>query len=118
MRDNESSTRSSKLKIQNSELSGHSSLITHYSPLLDWIAISVADTGIGIAPEYVPLIFDEFRQVHGRRSRRKGSGLGLSISKRLVEAHGGSISVESTPGQGSTFTFTLPIRREVREESL
>lgn len=108
------------------EFTHHRPLTTDsFLPTADWrlptdsmIAISVADTGIGIAPEDVPLIFDEFRQVHGRRSRRKGSGLGLSISKRLVEAHGGSISVESTPGQGSTFTFTLPVRREVRNKSL
>jgi two-component system sensor histidine kinase/response regulator len=74
-----------------------------------WVEISVIDTGIGINAEQIPHIFDEFRQAHGRRSRRKGSGLGLSITKRLVEAHKGQIEVESTPNQGSTFTFTLPV---------
>jgi two-component system sensor histidine kinase/response regulator len=73
-----------------------------------YIAISVHDTGIGIAPEHVPLLFEEFRQVHDRRGEKQGSGLGLSICRRLIEAHGGRIWVESTLGQGSTFTFTLP----------
>lgn len=74
-----------------------------------WVVMSVIDTGIGISAEQIPHIFDEFHQAHGRRSRRKGSGLGLSITKRLVEAHNGRIWVESTPNQGSTFTFTLPV---------
>lgn len=73
-----------------------------------YIAISVRDTGIGIAAEHLPLIFEEFRQVNARRGDKQGSGLGLSIARRLVEAHGGKIWVESLPGQGSTFTFTLP----------
>ncbi len=73
-----------------------------------YLAISVRDTGIGIAPEHLPLIFEEFRQVAGRRGEKQGSGLGLSICCKLIEAHGGRIWVESTLGQGSTFTFTLP----------
>ncbi len=77
-------------------------------PVTPYIAVSVRDTGIGIAPEQLPLFFEEFRQVHGRRGEKQGSGLGLSICRRLIEAHGGRIWVESTPGQGSTFTFTLP----------
>ncbi|MBC8076582.1 MAG: GAF domain-containing protein, partial [Chloroflexales bacterium] len=73
------------------------------------IAISVRDSGIGIAAEDLPLIFEEFRQVHGRRSRQRGSGLGLAITRKLVEAHGGTIQVESAQGAGSCFTFTLPV---------
>jgi signal transduction histidine kinase len=71
---------------------------------------SVSDTGIGIAPEDQGRIFEEFRQV-GRDYARKaeGTGLGLSLAKRLVELHGGSLGVDSEPGRGSTFTFNLPI---------
>jgi two-component system sensor histidine kinase/response regulator len=74
-----------------------------------YLAVSVSDTGIGIAPEHLPLIFEEFRQVHAERSDSRGSGLGLAITRRLVEAHHGRIWVESVPGQGSTFTFILPL---------
>jgi len=73
-----------------------------------YLAVSVRDTGIGMASEHMPLIFEEFRQVASRRGEKQGSGLGLSICRSLIEAHGGRIWVESTPGQGSTFTFTLP----------
>ncbi|GAB4190949.1 MAG: ATP-binding protein [Roseiflexaceae bacterium] len=76
------------------------------------IAISVRDTGIGIAPEDQRLIFEEFQQVSPRRHSTPGTGLGLAITRRLVEGHGGQIWVESTPGQGSVFTFTLPICRQ------
>ena len=72
---------------------------------------SVKDTGIGIAPEDQQKIFEEFRQV-GTDSARKaeGTGLGLALTKRLVELHGGRLYVESTQGVGSTFAFELPIR--------
>lgn len=73
------------------------------------VAISVRDTGIGIPLELQAKVFEEFGQVHGRRSRFRGTGLGLSIARRLVEAHGGRIWLESQPGMGSAFTFTLPI---------
>jgi two-component system sensor histidine kinase/response regulator len=78
---------------------------------LPYIAVNVRDTGIGIAPKNVSVIFEEFRQVHTGRTGKRGSGLGLAITRKLIEAHGGKIWVESTPGQGSTFTFTLPISR-------
>ena len=73
--------------------------------------VSVKDTGIGIAAEDHEKIFEEFQQV-GVASARKaeGTGLGLTLTRRLVELHGGTIRVASAPGQGSTFTFTLPIR--------
>ena len=71
--------------------------------------ISVGDTGIGIAPEDQPKIFEEFRQVGGDHAHKvEGTGLGLTLAKKFVELHGGKIWVESEVGKGSTFTFTLP----------
>jgi signal transduction histidine kinase len=82
------------------------------------IAISVTDNGEGISAEDLPNIFERFYRVDKSRTRSTGgSGLGLTIAKRFVEAHGGEISVESEPGKGSTFTFTLPIHREVAPEN-
>ena len=77
----------------------------------DKAEISVADTGIGIAKEDQQTVFEEFRQV-GRDYTKKaeGTGLGLALAKRFVELHGGAIRLESEPGKGSTFTFTLPVR--------
>ena len=73
------------------------------------IVVSVRDTGIGIAPQDLPKVFEPFRQVGKALERRAaGTGLGLTISRRFVEMHGGRIWVESEPGQGSTFSFTLP----------
>ena len=71
------------------------------------VHLSVCDDGPGIAPEYQSKIFQKFVQVKGRESG--GTGLGLAICKEIVRAHGGAIWVESTIGQGSTFTFTLPL---------
>lgn len=72
--------------------------------------VSVADTGIGIPVEAQPHIFDRFYRVDKARNRMDGgSGLGLSIVKSIVDAHGGRIDVQSTPGAGSTFTVTLPL---------
>jgi signal transduction histidine kinase len=74
------------------------------------IYVSVADTGEGIPAEDLPLIFERFYRVDRSRTRKTGGrGLGLTIAKRLVEAHGGTIEVKSEPGQGSTFTFTILI---------
>jgi len=70
----------------------------------------VRDTGIGIAGEDQQRIFEEFRQV-GRERSREGTGLGLTLTKRFVELHGGRIWLESSPGKGSTFAFTLPAYR-------
>src|SRR5262249_29846420 len=77
------------------------------------IPIPVSDPGVGIAPEDQGAIFEEFRQV-GRHNARKqeGTGLGLTLAKKFVELHGGQIWVQSQVGQGSTFTFTLPLRPE------
>jgi signal transduction histidine kinase len=84
----------------------------------DGITIAVRDTGIGIAPEDQATIFEEFRQV-GRDDARKqeGTGLGLTLAKKFVELHGGRIWVQSQVGQGSTFTFTLPVRPDGRTAS-
>jgi signal transduction histidine kinase len=73
------------------------------------VRVVIRDTGIGIAPDDQERIFEEFSQVGRDPERsREGTGLGLTLSKRFVELHGGRITVESTPGKGSAFTFTLP----------
>ena len=72
--------------------------------------ISVRDSGPGIAPQDQAKIFEEFQQADNSITRKKGgTGLGLAISKRIIEMHGGRIWVESELGQGSTFSFTLPM---------
>lgn len=78
-----------------------------------WAEIRVRDSGIGVPPEEAERIFLKFYQGSlGRRQSRGGSGLGLTISRHIVEAHGGRIWVESQPDEGATFIFTLPLRRE------
>ncbi|HET7874514.1 MAG TPA: HAMP domain-containing sensor histidine kinase, partial [Methylomirabilota bacterium] len=75
--------------------------------------VSVSDTGPGIAPQDQERIFEEFQQVDASNTRKKGgTGLGLGITKRIIELHGGRIWVESAVGKGSTFSFTLPVRVE------
>jgi two-component system sensor histidine kinase BarA len=75
------------------------------------IAFRVADTGIGISEEHLERVFDVFYQVDGSSTREYGgAGLGLAIVKSFVDAHGGTVSVESTPGQGSVFSVVLPVR--------
>jgi signal transduction histidine kinase len=71
--------------------------------------ISVTDTGVGIAPEDREAVFEEFRQVGQSAKRVEGTGLGLALSRKFVELHGGRIWVTSEPGVGSTFTFTIPM---------
>ena len=73
-------------------------------------AIEVHDTGLGIKREDIPRLFREFEQLDSGAARRyEGTGLGLALTKRLVEFQGGSIGVVSTPGRGSTFTLELPL---------
>jgi signal transduction histidine kinase len=80
--------------------------------LNDYLEISVKDTGVGIAEKDRAAVFEEFRQV-GRHysAKQEGTGLGLALTRRFVELHGGTIRLESEPGKGSTFTFTLPVHR-------
>ncbi|MFF5293339.1 sensor histidine kinase [Paractinoplanes globisporus] len=72
------------------------------------VYVSVADTGVGIAPEDQDRVFEEFQQVGDPDRQRAGTGLGLALTKRLVEAHGGEITLVSAPGEGSVFTVRLP----------
>ena len=88
------------------------------------LKVSVKDTGVGIASKDQAALFEEFRQVgRGSSGKREGTGLGLALTRRFVELHGGKIGVDSAPGKGSTFTFTLPIvtetgdrRRKAKDE--
>jgi signal transduction histidine kinase len=73
--------------------------------------ISVTDTGVGIAPEDQEAVFEEFRQVGTADKKAEGTGLGLTLCRKFVELHGGRIWVKSQVGAGSTFTFTIPVRR-------
>jgi signal transduction histidine kinase len=77
------------------------------------IQLAVADTGPGIAPEDLDRIFEEFQQTDVGAKHHEGTGLGLALSKRLVELHGGRIWVESEVGGGSRFVFTLPVTQEL-----
>jgi len=80
------------------------------------LLISISDTGPGIAPEYLDQIFEKFKRARAEgQGQTPGTGLGLAIAKQLVELMGGSIWVESEPGQGSDFRFTLPRWREEEE---
>jgi signal transduction histidine kinase len=77
--------------------------------------VAVCDTGPGISAADQAKIFEEFQQADSSITRKKGgTGLGLSIAKRIIEMHGGRIWVESEPGKGSTFSFTVPVRVEAQ----
>ncbi len=83
------------------------------------VEISVSDTGIGIDPDHQEKIFDEFYQAEGNYTgKREGTGLGLALTKKFVELHGGQIWVKSEVGRGSTFTFSLPIKESVEKVSV
>jgi signal transduction histidine kinase/HAMP domain-containing protein len=85
----------------------------------DGILVSVRDTGIGIAPEDQATVFEEFRQVGTDYTKKhEGTGLGLALTKRFVELHGGCIGLASEVGRGSTFYFTLPDRAQAQQETL
>jgi NtrC-family two-component system sensor histidine kinase KinB len=74
------------------------------------VRFAVADTGIGIAPEFLPRVFEKFFRVPGQE--QISSGLGLTIAKEIVEAHGGAIEATSQPGKGARFTFTVKAAEE------
>src|SRR5207237_3756026 len=76
------------------------------------VEVYVSDTGVGIAPEDQERVFEEFRQVGTADKKAEGTGLGLTLCRKFVELHGGRIWVKSELGVGSTFSFTLPVRRE------
>jgi signal transduction histidine kinase len=76
------------------------------------VEVSVTDTGVGIAPEDQEAVFEEFRQVGTADKKVEGTGLGLALARKFIELHGGRIWVKSRVGEGSTFTFTLPTRRD------
>jgi signal transduction histidine kinase len=79
-----------------------------------WFVFSVRDSGLGIAPEDHERVFGEFLQAERSSSSRAGSGtgLGLTISKRIVSLHGGTIELDSAPGEGSTFRVRIPVHLE------
>jgi signal transduction histidine kinase/DNA-binding response OmpR family regulator len=79
---------------------------------LNTMNISVADTGIGINEEQLPLIFNRFYQIESKTNNPIGTGIGLSLTKELIECHKGSIKVESTPGCGSRFVVSIPVSQE------
>ena len=96
-------TSSARLPFQAKGLAG-------FSEKNNFLKLSVKDSGIGIKPEDMDRIFSEFEQVDSGLSRKyEGTGLGLALTKRLVELHGGEIFVESTEGMGSTFTIVIPL---------
>jgi len=74
------------------------------------LEVSVSDTGVGIAPEEQEAVFEEFRQVGTAEKKAEGTGLGLTLCRKFIELHGGRIWVKSQVGEGSTFTFTIPVR--------
>jgi signal transduction histidine kinase len=75
------------------------------------VEVSVSDTGVGIAPEDQSAVFEEFRQVGASAAKQEGTGLGLALCRKFVELDGGKIGVTSQVGAGSTFMFTVPLRR-------
>lgn len=96
-----------KFTPENGKISIHTTLNRNER---DFIEVAVSDTGIGIATEDYPKIFEEFKQVDSSYSRKyEGTGLGLALTRKLVELHGGKIGFESKVGAGSTFRFSLPV---------
>ena len=97
--------------IKFTEPGGHVKLTANTCGAKELINLSVADTGIGIPPDFLPRLFAPFSQVDGRLARRfGGTGLGLALAHKLVLLHKGEILVTSQVGQGSTFTVVLPLK--------
>lgn len=79
------------------------------------LLVSIEDTGIGIKEENIHIVFEQFRQIDGNLNRSVGgTGLGMPITKKLIELHGGEIWIESAAGRGSTFWFTIPNAQHIR----
>ena len=81
-----------------------------------WVEVVVSDEGVGIPSEEIPHLFERFRQIDREKMEQQGVGLGLAIAQELIGLHGGEITVESTPGEGSTFTIRLPVAGEASPE--
>jgi signal transduction histidine kinase len=79
------------------------------APVDESVEVSVTDTGVGIAPEDQEAIFEEFKQVGTAAKKVEGTGLGLALSRKFIELHGGRIWVKSELGAGSSFAFTIPV---------
>jgi signal transduction histidine kinase len=116
----QATTEDRGLKIEDSSADEYETLSSSFNPLSSSlpsvvgrrssVVVRVSDSGPGIAPEHLPHIFERFYRADRARARATGgAGLGLTIVKQLVEAHGGQVWASSAPGQGSTFTFTLPV---------
>ncbi len=88
---------------------GSITVAASYEPLTGRLLIRVTDTGIGIDPDELPKIFEEYHQVGNLAQRKKGTGLGLAIARSIATHHGGSLEVTSALGRGSTFTLSLPL---------
>ncbi len=80
------------------------------APVDEHVEVAVSDTGVGIAPEDLEAVFEEFRQVGTAEKKAEGTGLGLALARKFIELHGGRIWVQSQVGVGSMFTFTIPVR--------
>jgi signal transduction histidine kinase len=94
---------------------GSTVTISAHPPVEGFVRVDIADQGPGIPDEYKARLFDRFVQIKGRQGARRGSGLGLTFCKLVVEAHGGRIWIEDNPGGGSIFAFTLPVLRMERD---
>jgi two-component system cell cycle sensor histidine kinase PleC len=91
---------------------------TRDDPLGDRLWISVEDTGIGIAPDDLARLAQPFEQVENQHAKTtQGTGLGLALTKSLVEMHGGSLELRSAPGKGTTVSFSLPVRQSTAAQA-